>query len=74
MGIDNPRERCRQHEVRRDDRRDGQAADKQNSFRSTLHRRLPISMRARNSGALHGIGRIDHVKRSSPAFRSFPLQ
>ena len=39
-------ERRRQRNDRRDDRRNGQTADKQNSFRSTIHRRIPISMRA----------------------------
>lgn len=76
MGIYHPCERRRQHHVHCNDRRDSHAADQQNSFRSTLHRRLPISMRApirvRGSGAHHGFGRIGHVKRSSPAYRLFP--
>src|SRR5262249_27137930 len=33
-------------------------------LRTTLHRRIPIPMRALGSGAHHELSRIDHVKRS----------
>src|SRR5262245_3705984 len=51
MRIKDPRERPRQHDDRRDGHRDGQAADEQDSLRSTLHRRIPISMGALGPGA-----------------------
>ena len=41
LGIDNPCERHRQCDDARDGRRDSQATDEQNSFRSTMH--LPDS-------------------------------
>ena len=43
LGIDGLCERLRQHHDRRDGRRDSQAADEQNTFRSTIYRRIPIA-------------------------------
>ena len=69
MGIQDPREPRRQHDNRRDGRRDSQAADEQNTLRSTFHCRIPISMRALSPGAHHELSGIGHVKRSSLVYR-----
>jgi len=47
MGIQGPRECPRQPNDRRDGHRDGQAADEQDTSRSTIHRRIPMFLRAR---------------------------
>ena len=73
MGIQASCECRRQHDDCRDGRREGQAADEQSILRSTIHRRIPISMRALGSGAHHELGRISHAKRSSLSCRLFPL-
>ena len=72
LGIPGLCERPRQYDDRRDGRRDSQAADEQNTFRSTIHRRIPTSMRALGSGAHHGLSGVGHVESSSLACRLFP--
>ena len=71
LGISGLCERARQYDDRRDGRRDSQAADEQNTFRSTIHRRIPTT--ALGSGAHHGLSGVGHAESSSPVCFLTPI-